>query len=83
MHSFSKGSRAAVALVTSVRSLLKDSDQANARQLQGLMNAIITESEPNELAATVYSLVILAANPLDDEQLADFALKISAGILEE
>jgi hypothetical protein len=46
------------------------------------MREIIDESTPSELAATMYALTIMAANPMDSEQLAHFALKISTGVLE-
>lgn len=77
MHKFSKGSRAAVALVTSVRSNLAEDEAENARQLTALMRDIINESSPQELAATMYTLTIMAANPMTTEQLAKFALEVS------
>jgi hypothetical protein len=76
-HSFNKGSRAAVALVTSVRSNLAEDEVQNARQLSSLMRDIIAESDPQELAATLYTLTIMAANPMDGEQLEKFALEVS------
>lgn len=81
-QSFTKGTRAAVMLVTSVRSLRDVSDEVSARQLRALMEGIIDDASHRELTAMVYALVTLAANPLDDEQLQDFALKVSNGILE-
>jgi len=75
-HKFSKGSRAAVALVTSVRSNLAEDELVNARQLTALMRDIISESSPHELAATLYTLTIMAANPMDGEQLEKFALEV-------
>lgn len=76
-HRFSKGSRAAVALVTAVRSNLAEDELENAQQLTALMRDIIMESSPRELAATMYTLTIMAANPMDSEQLAKFALEVS------
>lgn len=76
-HSLNKGSRAAVALVTSVRSNLAEDELVNARQLTALMRDIVEESNAKELAATIYTLTIMAANPMDNEQLAKFALEVS------
>jgi hypothetical protein len=80
-HKFSRGARAAVALVTSVRSKLAEDDTENAQQLTALMREIIGESSPKELAATLYTLTIMAANPMDSEQLEKFALEISKSTL--
>jgi hypothetical protein len=77
VHKFNKGSRAAVALVTSVRSNLAEDETENARKLSMLMRDIIAESDPHELAATLYTLTIMAANPMDGEQLEKFALEVS------
>lgn len=81
-HKFSRGARAAVALVTSVRSNLAEDETENARQLSALMRDIVEESSPRELAATLYTLTIMAANPLDGEQLAKFALEVSTSTLD-
>ena len=75
---FNRGSRAAVALVTVVRSNLAEDETENARQLSALMRDIIAESSPKELAATLYTLTIMAANPMDNDDLAKFALGITA-----
>lgn len=68
-----------MALVTSVRSNLAEDELVNARQLTALMKDIIAESSPHELAATLYTLTIMAANPMDSEQLEKFALEVSKG----
>jgi hypothetical protein len=41
------------------------------------MRDIVEESNAKELAATIYTLTIMAANPMDNEQLAKFALEVS------
>ena len=81
-HKFSRGARAAVALVTTVRSNLAEDETETARQLSSLMRDIIEESSSKELAATMYTLTIMAANPLVGDQLAKFALEVSTSELD-
>jgi len=81
-HKFSRGARAAVALVTTVRSNLAEDETETARQLSSLMRDIIEESSPKELAATMYTLTIMAANPLVGDELAKFALEVSTATLD-
>lgn len=80
MHRFNRGSRAAVALVTSVRSSMAEDETQTARQLQSLMQDIIEESSPQELAATMYTLTVMAANPMSSEQLTQFAVEVSRSL---
>ena len=82
VHKFSRGARAAVALVTSVRSNSTEDELVNARQLSALMRDIIKESSPKELAATLYTLTILAANPLEGDEFKKFALELSTTKLD-
>lgn len=81
-HKFSRGARAAVALVTTVRSNLAEDETETARQLSSLMRDIIEESSSKELAATMYTLTIMAANPLVGDELAKFALEVSTSELD-
>jgi hypothetical protein len=69
------GERAAVALVTSVRSL-HDSPLANSKQLRDLFHSYVEELSPDELVNMTYALVIMAANPMDDEDLRLFAVQL-------
>lgn len=80
MHKVNHGARAAVALVTAVRSNLAQDELANAQQLTSLMRDIIEESSPRELTATMYALTIMAANPMNNEELSDFALSVSRSL---
>ena len=81
-HKFSRGAQAAVALVTTVRANLAEDETKTAQQLSSLMRDIIEESSPRELAATIYTLTIMAANPLVGEQLTKFALEVSTSSLD-
>lgn len=82
MHRFNRGSRAAVALVTALRSSMAEDETQSASQLSSLMRDIVAESNPQELAATMYTLTVMAANPMDGKQLSEFALEISRGLDE-
>jgi len=70
-----RGERAAVALVTSVRSL-NDSPMANSEQLRDLFHSYVEELSPDELVSMTYALVVMAANPMEDEELRVFAMQL-------
>ena len=75
-----RGARAAVTLVTAVRSNLAEDELLNARQLNSLMQDIVAESSSQELMATMYALTVMAANPMNNEELSDFALSVSRSL---
>jgi hypothetical protein len=70
-----RGERAAVALVTSVRSL-NDSPMANSKQLRDLFHSYVEELSPDELVSMTYALVVMAANPMENEELRLFAMQL-------
>lgn len=80
MHKLNRGARAAVTLVTAVRSNLAETELSNAQQLTALMRDIVAESSSQELVATMYALTVMAANPMNNEELSDFALSVSRSL---
>jgi hypothetical protein len=70
------GSQAAVALVTAVRGRFHDSDNDIAEELDVLLTHYIEDYNPAQLIAMLYTLVVLAANPLDEDELQLFARQL-------
>ena len=79
---FSRGARAAVELVTAARASLAENDEVFASRLSAVMRDVTDTSSPRELLATIYALTIMAANPMNGEELTTFALELSKGAVE-
>ena len=71
-----EGVRAAIALITLARE--KGAASEAAEKVETLMNYYIDELTPSELAVMTYTLVILAANPIDSNELRDLANKLQS-----
>lgn len=69
------GVRAAIALTTLVRSLRKDPGRL-ADELERLMRSYIRDLDPSELSTMVYTLAILAADPVSADDLQEVAKRL-------
>lgn len=66
------GTRAAVALVTATRSLHGDlGSEEDAGAIDDLLRGYVQELEPNQLHALLVTLIVIAAQRLDDRQLSE------------
>ena len=74
-----EGAKAAVALVTLARSINGKQPERFADELYKLMIQYIQELTPAELAVMTNTLVILAANPTSEGDLAAFARSVETG----
>ena len=74
-----EGAKAAVALVTLARSINGKQPERFADELYKLMVHYIKELTPAELAVMTNTLVILAANPTSEGDLAVFAHRVETG----
>ena len=66
-----------MALVTSVRSMLDSNNEENAEQLSSLMKVFVNELDADDLMVMLYTLAIMAANPMDNQELTEFALGLT------
>jgi hypothetical protein len=49
---------------------------ANSEQLRDLFHSYVEELSPDELVSMTYALVVMAANPMEDEELRVFAMQL-------
>lgn len=69
------GVRAAIALTTLVRTLRKNPNRM-ADELERLMRSYIEDLNPAELSTMVYTLAILAADPISADDLQEVAKRL-------
>lgn len=72
------GVRAAVTLITAVRSNLAEDNNVIAAQLNDLLRSVISDLSVDELHAMVSALVVFCANPLSPSELSELALMYAA-----